>query len=132
LGVCGTEQAQEQEQEQAQKFKFLPFFWSHVKKRPLALALALSRASEKGPLALALSSLALTVGPSGAYFVNKPNLGSRFEFSSLFLFFRFLPPFLVGMGDLCPDDRCTQGGRRRVCRRLRRSMPQAQLCGDFE
>jgi hypothetical protein len=35
-------------------------FWSHVKKRPLALALALGKASEKGPLALALPSLALT------------------------------------------------------------------------
>jgi hypothetical protein len=36
------------------------FFWSHVKKRPLALALALTKASEKGPLALALPSLAVT------------------------------------------------------------------------
>ena len=35
-------------------------FWSHVKKRALALALALGKASEKGPLALALPSLALT------------------------------------------------------------------------
>jgi hypothetical protein len=36
------------------------FFWSHVKKRPLALALALVKAREKGPLALALPSLAVT------------------------------------------------------------------------
>jgi hypothetical protein len=35
-------------------------FWSHVKKRPLALALALPKTSERGPLALALPSLGLT------------------------------------------------------------------------
>ena len=35
-------------------------FWSHVKKRPLALALALVKAREKGPLALALPSLVVT------------------------------------------------------------------------
>ena len=35
-------------------------FWSHVKKRPLALALALPKTSERGPLALALPLLGLT------------------------------------------------------------------------